>query len=36
VKNCRVYEATDNKDAPALMVCEDRDGNKITFERERK
>lgn len=36
VRNCRVYEATDSKDAPALMVCEDRDGNKITFEREKR
>lgn len=34
LRNCRVYENTD-KDAPMLMVCEDRDGNRITLEKER-
>lgn len=33
VRNCRVYESKD-QGAPMLMVCEDRDGNKITFEKE--
>lgn len=34
LRNCRTYESTD-KNAPPVMICEDKDGNKITLEREK-
>lgn len=35
LRNCRVYEASEKKDAPPLMVCEDPNGTKIVMEREK-